>query len=186
MVLIPYCNWTLNPKSSGLSANIVWAEGTDGELEEIGRFPVRYKTSMGESLFSADYYREMIYAHVDNINLLYVALTRAVESLHIFIPQKGAKGPNVGQLILQNIAPEDGTVRLDGLEGSCSGTEPPKPTNSANSPDRSRIRTGKRKPRTSCSGTTPRRSRSCNCGCRQNATTRKRVGPNSPRATSAS
>ena len=123
VVLIPYCNWTLNPKSSGLSANIVWAEGTDGELEEIGRFPVRYKTSMGESLFSADYYREMIYAHVDNINLLYVALTRAVESLHIFIPQKGAKGPNVGQLILQNIAPEDGTVRLDGLEGSCSRDE---------------------------------------------------------------
>ncbi len=118
----------------------------------IGRFPVRYKTSMGESLFSADYYREMIYAHVDNINLLYVALTRAVESLHIFIPQKGAKGPNVGQLILQNIAPEDGTVRLDGLEGSYSGTKPPKPTNSANLPDRSRIRTGKRKPRTSCSG----------------------------------
>ena len=34
---------------------------------------------MGESLFSAHYYREMIYAHVDNINLLYVALTRAVE-----------------------------------------------------------------------------------------------------------
>ena len=123
VVLIPYCNWTLNPKSSGLSANIVWAEGTDGELEEIGRFPVRYKTSMGESLFSADYYREMIYAHVDNINLLYVALTRAVESLHIFIPQKGAKGPNVGQLILQNIAPEDGTVRLDGLEGSYSRDE---------------------------------------------------------------
>lgn len=123
MVLIPYCNWTLNPKSSGLSANIVWAEGTDEELEEIGRFPVRYKTSMGESLFSADYYREMIYAHVDNINLLYVALTRAVESLHIFIPQKGAKGPNVGQLILQNIAPEDGTVRLDGLEGSYSRDE---------------------------------------------------------------
>ena len=105
MVLIPYCNWTLNPKSSGLSANIVWAESTDGELEEIGRFPVRYKTSMGESLFSAHYYREMIYAHVDNINLLYVALTRAVESLHIFIPQKGAKGPNVGQLILQKHRP---------------------------------------------------------------------------------
>ena len=127
MVLIPYCNWTLNPKSSGLSANIVWAEGTDGELEGIGRFPVRYKTSMGESLFSADYYREMIYAHVDNINLLYVALTRAVESLHIFIPQKGAKGPNVGQLILQNIAPEDGTVRLGRWRAATPGTKPPKP-----------------------------------------------------------
>ncbi len=30
VVLIPYCNWPLNPKSRGLSANIVWAEGTDG------------------------------------------------------------------------------------------------------------------------------------------------------------
>ena len=78
---------------------------------------------MGESLFSADYYREMIYAHVDNINLLYVALTRAVESLHIFIPQKGAKGPNVGQLILQNIAPEDRHGPAGRLEGSCSRDE---------------------------------------------------------------
>ena len=142
---------------------------------------------MGESLFSADYYREMIYAHVDNINLLYVALTRAVESLHIFIPQKGAKGPNVGQLILQNIAPEDGT----GPAGRAGGQLLPGRSRRnlrirRIRRTRSRIRTGKRKPRTSCSGTTPRRSRSCNCGCRQNATTRKRVGPNSPRATSAS
>ena len=121
VVLIPYCNWTLNPKSSGLSANIVWAEGTDEELEEIGRFPVRYKTSMGESLFSADYYREMIYAHVDNINLLYVALTRAAESLHVFIPRKGGK--SVGGLLLQSIGADGDKALLDGTEGRRTATE---------------------------------------------------------------
>ena len=42
---------------------------------------------MSESDFSAEYYREQVYAHVDNINLLYVALTRAAESLHVFVPQ---------------------------------------------------------------------------------------------------
>lgn len=103
VVLIPYCNWPLDPKASG-GGSIVWAEGRQGDLSEIGRFPVRYKTSMGESFFSDDYYREKIYAHVDNINLLYVALTRAVESLHIFIPERGGRGNTVGQLLLQHLA----------------------------------------------------------------------------------
>lgn len=123
VVLIPYCSWSLNPKASGLTGNIVWAESTGSEFEEIGRFPVRYKTSMGESLFSTDYYREMIYSHVDHINLLYVALTRAVESLHIFIPRQGVKSANVGQLILQSITTSDDGVQLGDLTGRYTRTD---------------------------------------------------------------
>ena len=80
--------------------NIVWAEA-HGDAEAVGRFPVKYKKSMAESGFSAEYYRELVYSHVDNVNLLYVALTRAAESLHVFIPQKGGK--TVGGLLLQSI-----------------------------------------------------------------------------------
>ncbi|MDE7069966.1 MAG: UvrD-helicase domain-containing protein [Alistipes sp.] len=116
VVLIPYCNWPLDPKASG-GGNIVWAECREEALAEIGRFPVRYKTSMGESFFSDDYYREKIYAHVDNINLLYVALTRAVESLHIFIPEGGGRGSSVGQLLLQNLgSPAESTSPAEPLE----------------------------------------------------------------------
>ncbi|MCM1300141.1 MAG: UvrD-helicase domain-containing protein [Alistipes senegalensis] len=86
-VIIPYCAWSLEPKNSGWEPNIVWAEA-DGDAGEIGRFPVRYGKTMSESDFSAEYYRERVYSHVDNINLLYVALTRAAESLHVFIPRK--------------------------------------------------------------------------------------------------
>ncbi len=105
VVIIPYCNWALNPKASGLSANIVWAEG-DEEVEELGRFPVKFKSAMSESRFSEGYFREKVYSHIDNVNLLYVALTRAVESLHIFVPRKPTKNKrtltysNIGDVLL--------------------------------------------------------------------------------------
>ena len=120
VVLIPYCSWQLDPKSGGNVTNIVWAEA-HGDAEAVGRFPVKYKKSMAESGFSAEYYRELVYSHVDNVNLLYVALTRAAESLHVFIPQKGGK--TVGGLLLQSIRTEDGKALLDGTEGRHTVTE---------------------------------------------------------------
>ena len=120
VVLIPYCNWQLTPKAGGQVANIVWAEAADPELKEAGRFPVRYRKEMAESLFSAEYYREMVYSHVDNVNLLYVALTRAAESLHLFIPRSSAfsaQTPNVGSLVMQCIRVEEDRALAGDLEG---------------------------------------------------------------------
>ena len=73
---------------------------------------------MAESGFSSEYYRELVYAHVDNVNLLYVALTRAAESLHVFIPQKG--GRTVGGLLLQSIATDGDKALLGDFEGRCT------------------------------------------------------------------
>ena len=120
-VLIPYCSWSPDPKSSGTVQNIVWAEARGDGAEAIGRFPVRYKKAMAESGFSAEYYRELVYSHVDNINLLYVALTRAAESLHVFIPRKGGK--SVGGLLLQSIGADGDKALLDGTEGRRTATE---------------------------------------------------------------
>lgn len=116
-VIIPYCAWQLDPKSGGVQ-NIVWARPDgNGGLDGIGTFPVRYKKAMAESGFSADFYREMVYAHVDNVNLLYVALTRAAESLHIFIPKRSA-ARSVGTLLLQALRRDDEeTVSIGGVKG---------------------------------------------------------------------
>ncbi|MDO4757658.1 MAG: UvrD-helicase domain-containing protein [Rikenellaceae bacterium] len=97
VILIPYCMWSLDPKASGTAGNVVWAEAADETTAAIGRVPIRFKKLMGESGFSAAYFHELVYSHVDNINLLYVALTRAKESLHIFIPEKGEK--HIGALL---------------------------------------------------------------------------------------
>ena len=116
-VLIPYCTWQLDPKSSGAVNNIVWAEAADDELEGLGRFPVKYKRTMADSAFSDEYYREQVYAHVDNINLLYVALTRAKESLHVFVPDTGTKNPTVGSLMVAALETGGDGVRIGEMRG---------------------------------------------------------------------
>ncbi len=107
VVIIPYCNWSMNPPSSGMQRSFVWAEG-DGIATPQGsvQLPIVYKKDMATSLFAADYYREQLYSHVDSVNMLYVALTRAVESLHVMIPVTTTKGGErngvgVGKVILR-------------------------------------------------------------------------------------
>ena len=113
-VIVPYCSWQLEPKSGGGVQNIVWAEA-QGEAAGVGRFPVKFKKAMAESGFSEEFYRETVYSHVDNINLLYVALTRAAESLHIFVPQRGSS--HVGALLLQHLAADGESARLGDMAG---------------------------------------------------------------------
>ena len=89
IIIIPYCNWRLDPlTSSGRITNNVWAKPSpSGALNEMGLYPVAYGNAMADSEFAEGYYTEKIYSHVDNTNILYVALTRAGEQLHIFIPE---------------------------------------------------------------------------------------------------
>ncbi len=103
VVILPYCNWDHNPKASGLNKNFIWSHD-----DKVGRFPIQYKKAMGESAFAMDYFRERVYTRIDNINTLYVALTRAVESLHIFVKVTSKGGSHgIGQAILDSL-PEGG------------------------------------------------------------------------------
>lgn len=118
VVIIPCCNWELDPRSSGLLSNYIWSQPSgDEQLSHVGTFPVSFKKSeMSESFFAHDYFRERTGAHTDNINLLYVALTRAAESLHIFIPEPGRNtAPDtVGKLMLSVLPDGDFTTGADG------------------------------------------------------------------------
>ncbi|MFI3280341.1 MAG: UvrD-helicase domain-containing protein [Rikenellaceae bacterium] len=128
VVMIPYCTWSLDPKSGGggkadpkktQKSSAVWAEASD-QLDELGAFPVKYKKQMGESLFSEQYFREFVYSHIDNINMLYVALTRASQALHIFI-KRGKIG--VGRAITEVLPSADGEFKLGDLEGFATASE---------------------------------------------------------------
>lgn len=126
IIIIPYCSWKLNPKSSavggaGSSLNIVWASASEdnSEASKIGKFPIAFRKDMGASAFCDDYYREVVYSHVDNINILYVALTRACEELYVLIPsdkRNSSKADNVGALLwnaIGNIVPENKESRVE-------------------------------------------------------------------------
>ncbi len=109
VVIIPYCNWSMNPPSSGSQRSYVWAGGASVDGGSTPQLPITYKKDMAQSSFAPEYYREQLYSHIDSVNMLYVALTRAAESLHIMIPvtttrseERNATG--IGKVILSSLA----------------------------------------------------------------------------------
>lgn len=100
-VMIPYCSWELLPISTG-GGTTLWVEAAGehaGRFADLGVVPVTYKQAMAHSHFAADYYRESVYAHVDNLNLLYVALTRAEQELYVMYEIGGKTSARVSTLM---------------------------------------------------------------------------------------
>lgn len=83
-VILPFCNWGLDHSTGGDKQNIVWCQTRDKEaFSSLPFLPLKYKADMSQTLFSIDYWEERAKAYMDNLNLLYVACTRAEEVLYI-------------------------------------------------------------------------------------------------------
>ena len=85
VVIIPHTSWSTTPHSN--LQPIVWSQTSDEIVSDIGYYPTRFDKMKG-SAFSEAYYREYIMDHVDAMNLLYVAVTRASRELYMYIPKK--------------------------------------------------------------------------------------------------
>jgi ATP-dependent exoDNAse (exonuclease V) beta subunit len=97
-VIIPFCSWSLDHDSHGPN---LWVRSEHPIFKNMGYLPVRYSSVLKESLFAADYEKELAHAFLDNLNLLYVAFTRAEVGLIVFAPAKAlrAKGLSVVKLV---------------------------------------------------------------------------------------
>lgn len=82
-VFVPFCNWEMDPKSN---SQLIWCSSDSDLLKELGFFPVKYENALAESELMRDYYEEKSLSHMDNLNLLYVALTRAMSGLFVYAP----------------------------------------------------------------------------------------------------
>lgn len=88
VVIVPQANWSLVPMA--LKLPIVWSKARgerNNDLVELGNFPVTYGSAMADSAFSEEYYTELVMSHIDGVNLLYVAQTRAAKELYMYIPR---------------------------------------------------------------------------------------------------
>jgi ATP-dependent exoDNAse (exonuclease V) beta subunit len=84
-VLIPFCHWKMNHERSPL----LWVKSTDPPFSTIGPVAVRYSSKLENTVFAQAYASEYTKAHLDNLNLLYVAFTRAERGLIAMAPQPG-------------------------------------------------------------------------------------------------
>jgi ATP-dependent helicase/nuclease subunit A len=96
-VIIPFGDWEIMKTSS--SGNYLWCRSDVAPLNEISLLPLNLSSSLEETVFGNDYLREKALLFVDNINLLYVAFTRAIDVLYILTPDFE------DEIIKNNVAP---------------------------------------------------------------------------------
>jgi ATP-dependent helicase/nuclease subunit A len=82
VVILPFLSWDLDHKSS--KQPILWVKPLSPPFNDLGILPVRYGKGLSETVFADYYFEEKCSAYIDNINLLYVALTRAKEAIYAF------------------------------------------------------------------------------------------------------
>ncbi len=88
-VLLPFANWEIDKKPGQQS--IIWSSPTAAPFSDITPIPVAYTEVLAFTHMCKDYYHEMLYRYVDNLNLLYVALTRAEDVLMVWCEKEKEK-----------------------------------------------------------------------------------------------
>ncbi|MBQ9669025.1 MAG: UvrD-helicase domain-containing protein [Prevotella sp.] len=78
-VYIPFCDWRME------HSDVLWCQPREAPFSDLPIVPVDYsQKGMKGTIFEADYDEEHGQTTVDNLNLLYVAFTRASRSLHVY------------------------------------------------------------------------------------------------------
>ena len=112
-VIIPFCDWQLEKQG-----NILWCRPDEAPFNDLPIVPIDYsqKQMMG-TIYEDDYQHEHLQNTVDNLNLLYVAFTRASQSLFV-IGKRNAKSSRSMLLeqVLPLVAQENPDAILSGID----------------------------------------------------------------------
>jgi ATP-dependent exoDNAse (exonuclease V) beta subunit len=87
-VLVPFCDWKLENETNN---QLLWCTPTEAPFNTLQLVPVNYSATLAESVYREDYLNERLQLWVDNLNLLYVAFTRAEKNLIVW-SREGQKG----------------------------------------------------------------------------------------------
>ncbi len=85
IVILPFISWNLDHKTS--KHPILWVKPETPPFNELGILPVRYGKALLETVFANEFSHEKYSVYIDNINLLYVAMTRAMDVIWGFAPE---------------------------------------------------------------------------------------------------
>ena len=116
-VLIPFCDWRLEHN------DILWCHPTEEPFNQLPIVPVDYsQKGLAGTIYEPDYQEEHQQNMVDNLNLLYVAFTRASKSLTV-IGKRDTKS-NRSTLIEQTIKKIAPQLEQATLTGEDNNEEP--------------------------------------------------------------
>lgn len=108
-VIIPFCDWSIE------KTNTIWCSPKVAPFNELPLVPVDFNAKqMKGTIFEDDYNDEHLQNCVDNLNLLYVAFTRASQSLYVLARRGNANQRSYTiEEAIGNMELEDGILEGD-------------------------------------------------------------------------
>ncbi len=88
-VILPYASWNLDIDFA--HGEIIWCEPKEEPFAKEILLPLKLDKSLANTIFREDFEAERLRAIIDNLNIAYVAFTRAKEALVIMAPPPSGK-----------------------------------------------------------------------------------------------
>ena len=103
-VIVPFFEIPLD--HSHISAPVIWTEPSEEPFNMIPLLPVRYGKELAGSIFENDYYEEKRRTFIDNLNIAYVAFTRAKRELIVlsYRPKEQSSKINLSSILYDMLA----------------------------------------------------------------------------------
>lgn len=105
-VIVPFCDWELEKHSS---SSILWCvpPADTAPMNRLPAIPISYvEKNMSGTVYEPDYWHEHMQNMVDNLNMLYVAFTRAVSNLFVIGRKRKAGNDNCRYKLLEDVLPD--------------------------------------------------------------------------------
>ncbi len=113
VLILPFLSWHLDHRP--LKQPIMWVKPSEPPFNDLGIVPVRYNLKLTETIFAEDYNTEKCSSYLDNINLLYVALTRARDAIVGFAPETPRSDNGIDAVIKNAIVSDEKMTGTSGI-----------------------------------------------------------------------
>lgn len=84
-VVLPFLGWEIDHKPS--RGPILWCKPSVEPFDMLDAVPLVYSKALNDTIFNKEYLEEKLFTYIDNLNLLYVAFTRAKNRIVAFAPK---------------------------------------------------------------------------------------------------
>lgn len=119
-IIIPFCDWRIESPNT-----TIWCNPKEKPFNNLPLVPVDYNKKLMETIYADDFKNEHLQNTVDNLNLLYVAFTRAKKSLFVLGKKGKDKAKNRSEIIancLDGLSKELDGSSLTGVDDDAEST----------------------------------------------------------------
>lgn len=108
VVIVPFATWPLSSTGGGFQSSLQWYVPDREPFNALPVLPIDHKSDLAHSIFARQYYQELICEYIDNLNIAYVAFTRARQELIVYTynQPRGGIGKVINEVLNCEAVPE--------------------------------------------------------------------------------